>query len=55
MGRGFLNRSTVDVVSEASAPGVIRSWGSGCTDLAVEGFGIDDFGLADGFVEDGEG
>ena len=51
MGSSLLNGFTADVAA-IGTPGVIRS-GVGDLDLVVEGFGVDDFGLADGFVVEG--
>jgi len=54
MGRGILDGFAVDALS-IFAPGMVSSWGLGKLDLAVEGFGIGDFGLAGGFVVNGVG
>jgi hypothetical protein len=52
MGSGFLDRFAVDMAA-IGTPGVIRGRGLGVFDVVVEGFGIDDFGLADGLVVEG--
>ena len=54
IGRGFLDGFAVDVVA-ILVPRVVRSGGLGGFDLSIEGFGIDDFSLAGGFVVDGIG
>jgi hypothetical protein len=51
MGSGFLDRFAVDMAA-IGTPRVIRGRGIGGFDLVVEGFGVHDFGLADGFVVD---
>ena len=55
MGSGLLNGFAIEMATEALSPGVIRGWWFGGVDVAVERLGIDDFGLADGLVEDGVG
>ena len=52
MGRGFLDGFAIDMAA-IGTPGVIRSRGFGGFDLVIEGFGVHDFSLADGLVEDG--
>lgn len=52
IGGGFLNGFTADMAA-ISTPGVIRGRGVGGLDVVVEGFGIHDFGLADGLVVEG--
>ena len=52
---GLLGIFSSDGTGKVSTPGVVWGrWFRG-SDLPIEGFGIDDFGLADGLVEDGEG
>jgi hypothetical protein len=54
MERGLLNRLSVEVLAIA-APGVIGSRRGRGLAVSIEGFGIDDFSLAGGLVEDGVG
>ena len=55
MGRGILDGFSIEVATETLAPGMIWGRRFGSMDLPIEGFGIDDFGLADGLVKDGVG
>jgi hypothetical protein len=52
IGSELLDRFAIEVTA-ISAPGVIRIGWFGGLEVMIEGLGIDDFGLAGGFVEDG--
>jgi hypothetical protein len=54
IGRGFVDGFAIEMMA-VLMPGVIRSWGLMGLDLSIEGFGIDNFSLAGGFVIDGVG
>ena len=54
IGRGFVDGFAIEMMA-ILMPGVIRSRGLRGFDLPIEGFGIDDFGLSDGFVVEGVG
>ena len=53
MGKNLLVEFVVHAASKALAPGMIRGWGLVSFDLVIQGFGIDDFGLALGFMVNG--
>ena len=51
IGRGFQDGFAIEMAT-ILAPGVIQSWRLRDVDLAIQGFGIHDFSLAGGLVED---
>ena len=52
MGRALLNGFVVEVQTILAPWVILSGWLVGCQ-VVIEGFGIDDFGLAGGLVEDG--
>ena len=54
MGRDLQDRFPIQM-TPVSSPGVIFVGWLGDLELMIEGLGIDDFGLADRFMEDGVG
>ena len=54
MRREFLDWFAIEMVA-ISAPGVIFIRWLGDLELMIKGFGVDDFGLANRFAEDGVG
>jgi hypothetical protein len=55
MGKNLLNGFIKGGAGKTVAPGMIRGRRFVGSDLPIQGFGIDDFGLVWGFVKGGKG